>query len=176
MKTDRNHNPLDLRDFAAQALAQRLSKMLAQAEGALSGEQSEPIHQMRVWSRRTRAAHDLFEFCFPGKEYRALGRELKRVTDALGAARDLDVMIGSLREEAETLPPEQRAGIDRFITRLSSRRRARQKAVIRAMHRLERCRLAERFSKLLGDYGAALKPSERSERRVAAPQRGGPLG
>src|SRR5579862_1978706 len=110
LKESPNGDPADLCDFAARVLSQRLSRMFAHAEGARLGENARHIHQMRVWSRRSRAAHDLFSACFPGKEYQALGREIKAVTDALGGARDLDVMIEALQQRRQNLPTGECGG------------------------------------------------------------------
>lgn len=148
----------DVCQFARTTLSKRIAKMLSEAEGAESGKTSEPIHQMRVWSRRARAAHDLFHACFPTKEYQSLGRQLKNVTKALGAARDLDVMIDALRHEAELLPQNECAGIDGFVAHLKRRRRSRQKAVERAMKHLKTGRFAERFAALLQIPAATLEP------------------
>ena len=38
-------------------------------------------------------------------------REIKRVADALGEARDLDVMIQKMGKMGESLPESQRAGV-----------------------------------------------------------------
>ncbi len=53
---------------------------------------------MRVASRRLRAALEIFGFCYARSETKALRREVKQVTAALGPARDLDVLIGFLTE------------------------------------------------------------------------------
>ena len=131
-------------DYGTGILEQRLKKLLAHAGGAKSGSDTEAIHQMRVWSRRSRAALDVFGGCFTGHAADALAcmeREVKNVTRALGEARDLDVMMDTLRARAETLPPEQQAGVDSFIAHLHTQRDERQQAVTRAVERLEKQRL-----------------------------------
>src|SRR5687767_1969196 len=93
-------------EYAVELLTMRLDKMLAQAEGVRESKEIEPIHQMRVWSRRSRAALEVFRPCFDGKEYATIVAEVKKVTRTLGAARDLDVMIDTLTRREEDLPPE----------------------------------------------------------------------
>ncbi len=130
----------DFGDYGTGMLEQRLKKLLAHAQGAQSGGDTNAIHQMRVWSRRTRAALDVFEDCFTGHAGDTLAcmkREVKNVTRALGEARDLDVMIETLRVRAESLPPEQRAGVESFAARLHAQRDERQQAVTGAVKRLE---------------------------------------
>jgi CHAD domain-containing protein len=139
-----------LRDYAARMIAPRLDRMLAQAKDVERGEEAEPIHQMRVWSRRTRAALDMFHPCFPGKAYAALQCEVKAVTGALGEARDLDVMIDSLQKRADALPPAERAGLESFLDRLRDRRKKAQKAVRKAVRHLEHADPAGQFEKMTG--------------------------
>ncbi len=130
----------DFGDYGTGMLEQRLKKLLAHAEGAQSGGDTNAIHQMRVWSRRTRAALDVFEDCFAGhahEEMACMKRCVKNVTRALGEARDLDVMLESLRVRAESLPPEQRAGVESFAACLHAQRDERQQAVTGAVKRLE---------------------------------------
>lgn len=130
----------DFGGYGTGMLEQRLKKLLAHAAGAQSGQDTNAIHQMRVWSRRTRAALDVFEDCFTGHAGDTLAcmkREVKNVTRALGEARDLDVMIETLRVRAESLPPEQRAGVESFAARLHTQRDERQQAVTGAVKRLE---------------------------------------
>ncbi len=126
-----------LREYAAQAIQPRLERMLSHLEGAKKGEETEPIKQMRVWSRRTRAALEVFHVCFPEKEFRTLEREIKTVTGALGQARDLDVMIGNLSKREAGLPPQQRGGIASFIAQLQDQREGAQEAVCSTVAHLE---------------------------------------
>src|SRR5579871_6263094 len=114
--------PPRLYEFAVETTGHRLDTMLSFLEGVRQGEAMEPVHQMRVWSRRTRAALEIFRLCFTGREFARLEREIKRAADAVGAARDLDVMIDTMTQRQETLPVEQRPGLDVFISRLRAQR------------------------------------------------------
>ena len=51
----------------------------------------ERVHDMRVATRRLRAALEVFEPCFPGKAHAAVLRQVKALADALGERRDRDV-------------------------------------------------------------------------------------
>ena len=137
--------PLNLRDYAVQAIQPRLERMLSHLEGAKEGEKTEPIKQMRVWSRRTRAALEVFHDCFPEKEFKGFEREIKTVTGALGQARDLDVMIDTLSKREESLPPEQRGGVASFISQMKNQRDEAQEAVRETIAHLEHQDLLVRF-------------------------------
>lgn len=142
--------PPPLCDYAAEVITRRLEKMLSHVEGVRQNEEIEPVHQMRVWSRRSRAALDIFACCFPGKEFVEIERIVRSVTGALGEARDLDVMIETLEKRLEDLPPPQRPGLESFLAHLRRRRVTAQKAVEKALDQLERHDLVHRFEALAG--------------------------
>jgi CHAD domain-containing protein len=146
--TDTPSAPPRLCAYAADVIAERLDKMLSHVEGVKESVETEPVHQMRVWSRRSRAALDIFHLCFPGKAFAEIEREVKSVTGALGQARDLDVMIETLSKRAEALPPAQRGGVDSFVDHLRQERKTAQRAVEKAVTRLEKRDLVLRFRKL----------------------------
>ena len=91
---------------------------------ALAGEDIEGVHDVRVASRRLRAAMDVAVECFPAEWYRPLHRTAKAITGALGEVRDRDVLLEALAaRRAEAAPPE-RPGIDRLISRVERERTA----------------------------------------------------
>ena len=141
-------DPPKLCEYAAEVTAQRLDRMLSHVDGVRKAEDNEPVHQMRVWSRRSRAALEIFRVCFKGRAFAEVEREVKAATDALSEARDLDVMIENLQDRAMKLPASQRPGIDSFIDALRAQREARQKAVAQAVTDLESHNLAQRFRDL----------------------------
>jgi inorganic triphosphatase YgiF len=66
---------------------------LAANEVAVRRSHAEGIHQMRVGSRRLRAAISLFSGMLQGPELRKLKAELVWLTEQLGPARDYDVLV-----------------------------------------------------------------------------------
>ena len=152
--------PSNLREYAVKAIQPRLERMLSHLDGAKEGDRPEPIKQMRVWSRRTRAALEVFHDCFPEKEFRGFEREIKTVTGALGGARDLDVMIDTLAKREAGLPPQQRAGLASFIAQLQAQRDEAQKAVRETIEHLEN-------RDLLGHFQAIAEAPPKAE---AAPK------
>lgn len=74
-------------------------------ERAVRRGDAEGVHQMRVGLRRLRAALSLFKPLVPGAETEAIKAELKWLTDALGPARELDVLIGKSVEPARKTAP-----------------------------------------------------------------------
>jgi hypothetical protein len=89
---------------------------------ALAGEDPEGVHDVRVASRRLRAAMDVADGCFPGSWYKPLHRAAKEITGALGEVRDRDVLLESLAKERATATAAERPGLDRLIDRVERER------------------------------------------------------
>jgi CHAD domain-containing protein len=82
--------------FGVQRLLPLLDAFSKEIEGVKTAQDIEHIHRMRVASRRLRAALPLFASCFPEKKYQQWTEEIRKVTRALGEARDTDVQIAFL--------------------------------------------------------------------------------
>jgi CHAD domain-containing protein len=104
-------------DAAAVTVATRSHELFAHAGHVLDTSDIERVHDMRVASRRLRAALEVFAPCFDKQEHRDLLREVKQLADALGARRDPDVQIAALQELRTELPAEDHPGIDLLIER-----------------------------------------------------------
>ena len=141
-------------EFAATTIQARMERMLAESSGVRGGNKPEAIHQMRVWSRRTRAALDIFAPCFSGKEYDGVVAEIKAVTAALGTARDMDVIIQTMQGRADSLPEHERGGVLALIAELTKRRKRVQPDVKRTVQRLAKRDVAKRFASLAATCGS----------------------
>ncbi len=108
--------------FATATIRVRLERLLKNREETLTGDRARGVYQMRVWSRRSRAALDTFMACFPEKEFSRFTKEIKRITHALGAARDLDVIREGLEEKAKRLLPRERGLAQALLTSLEAQR------------------------------------------------------
>ena len=124
--------------YGAKITYEHLSAMQAEVEGVKIGADIEYIHRMRVATRRLRSALRIFRASFPKQEYKRYTKDIRAVTRALGAARDLDVHL----ELLEKLPPQFNdpmlaPGINRLQLRLKQQRQEAQSSVIEAMTTLE---------------------------------------
>jgi len=79
-------------DRAFAVLRRRFSEFLAFEGGTALGEDPEQLHQMRVSTRRARAALRVFDSVLPASLLEARD-ELPWVAQALGAVRDMDVLL-----------------------------------------------------------------------------------
>ena len=84
--------------FGAGRLIPHLDVISAEIDGVRAADDPEHIHRMRVASRRLRAALPLFSSCFSEKDFRHWMRVIKKITAALGDARDTDVQIAFLKK------------------------------------------------------------------------------
>ena len=83
----------------------------------------ERVHDMRVATRRLRAALEVFEPCFPKKRLSAALSEVKALADALGERRDRDVTIAALDASTRRWGrrPARRAQPHRALARRAGR-------------------------------------------------------
>lgn len=103
---------------AARVVEVRAAEVFAHSEGVLDSDEIERLHDMRVATRRLRAALEVFAPCFPRKRHRKALKRVKALADALGERRDRDVAIESLRGFLEEIPVADRAGMEALIERL----------------------------------------------------------
>lgn len=106
--------------------SQQLRRMKRQEAGSRTGEDIESVHRMRVAVRRMRSLLGLVEDYSPGKTVAMTEKELRKIARALGAIRDLDVLILDLQDFSATFPPEAKQRADALISRLGRRRAKRR--------------------------------------------------
>ncbi len=105
-------------EAAAKVISVRADELTRQARGVLDTGDIDRVHDMRVATRRLRAALEVFEPCFPGKPHRQALREVKRLADGLGERRDRDVAIAALAGFNDQMPVPDRKGVASLIERL----------------------------------------------------------
>jgi exopolyphosphatase/pppGpp-phosphohydrolase len=110
------------RETMTDLIAERWDAVWEAIPVALAGENIEGVHDVRVASRRLRAAMDVATPVFPRPWYKALHRTAKEITGALGEVRDRDVLLEALRADREGAPLVERPGIDRLIDRVEQER------------------------------------------------------
>lgn len=96
----------------------RAEEVFEHSSGVLEAEEPERVHDMRVATRRLRAAMEVFAPCFPRKRFRRALREVKALADALGARRDCDVEIEFLERFAAEADPGDREAVAAMVVGL----------------------------------------------------------
>jgi CHAD domain-containing protein len=105
---------------AARVVAVRSDEVFEHSSGVLDVDDIERVHDMRVATRRLRAALEVFRPCFPKDEFKAALREVKALADALGERRDRDVTIAALEEFQQALAAPDRPGVQSLVAKLGS--------------------------------------------------------
>ena len=108
---------MPLADAARLVLATRLGVVARCLPPALrhAQEDVEHVHQLRVATRRARAALDIFQGCLDEDAYDASKKQLRRIRRVAGAARDWDVFLAALAGSTPRLTPPQVAGRDLLV-------------------------------------------------------------
>jgi CHAD domain-containing protein len=109
---------------AERVVAVRTAEVFEHSDGVLDMDDIEALHDMRVATRRLRAALEVYAPCFPAKRHRKALKRVKKLADALGERRDRDVAIEFLSGFAAEAPETDRAAVEALIKRL--RREQRQ--------------------------------------------------
>jgi CHAD domain-containing protein len=125
-----------------QAVELRASEVFEHAGDALDIDQIENVHDMRVATRRLRAAMEVFEPCFPRKRYRKALKRVKRLADALGERRDRDVQIEMVEGFFAELPESDHDALRGLLSELRREQAAANEALAPAVadRRLEKLR------------------------------------
>ena len=124
-------------EFGKEILADYAKKFLKWPDEILKHEDTEPVHKMRVASRRLRAALDAFESCCKRKRFKKINSQVKKLADLLGAVRDSDVMLQGLHARLEQVLDDEQDGIQWLIDRLNTYHKERQQALDDALHALD---------------------------------------
>jgi len=136
--------------FAAQ-----FARLRACDDGVRGGDDADAVHDMRVAARRMRSAFRLLGAHYPPEALKGVLKPLRDLARALGAMRDLDVMLAHADAYAARLP-EARRGL--FTPLTDEWRRARAEAHQGAIAYLNSDRHArweeafEQFTVRAGDY------------------------
>ena len=159
-------------DAAYRVLRRHFNRMMWNEPGSRLGLDPEYLHDMRVATRRLRAALSVFKKALPLRRGASIRRELKWVASALGKVRDMDVYMLRLDEELANVTEGVRPALETYRAQL---RDQREKARI-AMLRLLDSRRFARFVKRLGRFletGPPKRPGAGRAREpvtVAAPR------
>jgi CHAD domain-containing protein len=103
---------------AARVIEVRAGEVFEHMPGVLDLGDIERVHDMRVATRRLRAALEVFEPCFPHRRWRKTLKKVKALADALGERRDRDVQIEFMEGLAGEIPTGDRADVAALVERL----------------------------------------------------------
>jgi CHAD domain-containing protein len=143
---------------AAKIVAVRSREVADHSQDVLNTTDIERLHDMRVATRRLRAALEVFEPCFPSRQYKEALAEVKAVADALGERRDADVAIRALEGFAAGLASPDRPGVASLVEEIRAEQ-AEANASLEAFVQPRRlAALSERLSELVVEAETAATP------------------
>ncbi len=140
--------------WARRAVRRRLGVLHRQLLRLERTPTADAIHDVRVASRRLRAALRLFQVNFPPGEVRRLRAAVRRVTQLLGAARDLDVFAQNLTRHSV----QRGSSLVALVARLQALRMQKLERAIPQARQLRHHLLA--FPVGGANPGRALQPAE----------------
>jgi CHAD domain-containing protein len=109
-------------EVAFAVLRRQFAEMRAHEGGTRLGEDPEELHDMRVPTRRMRAAIKVFRDALPERAG-WFGEELRWVAQALGEVRDLDVQLEGLEGRKQEADEESSRSLDKILG-ITGKRRA----------------------------------------------------
>lgn len=156
------------RDTALEKAASRILVVKAEplfdlAPRALAGRDADAVHDMRVASRRVRAAMELFEPLYRRGEYRDRYRLVRSVTRALGRLRDADVLIEGLETIAgKAKDQDERMALAYLVALRRGEREVALAVMRRRIGRLDLAVVRKRFKR----FAEGPRPSARKQGRL----------
>ncbi|HEX2181795.1 MAG TPA: CHAD domain-containing protein [Rubrobacteraceae bacterium] len=143
-------------EVAFSVLRRHFATMLAHEPGVRLGEDPEELHDMRVATRRLRAALKLYREVLPKRAER-YERDLRFFAGALGEVRDLDVHLERLAAEAS----RNWEALDEVFAALGERRAEARRGMLEVLD-------SDRYERFVASFSGTL-------RRGRSPAPAGPI-
>ena len=139
---------LFLGELAFAVLRRQFATMRAHEAGSRLGDDPEEVHDMRVATRRMRAAIKLFQDALPERA-RWVRDELKWAAGVLGDVRDLDVQLEQIEEWSEGADDEAREALSSTGKALERQREEARGRLLEALDSARYERLESSFADML---------------------------
>ncbi len=133
---------LPLADAVRLTLATGVAAMMYHEAAAIAGE-IEPLHQMRVATRRLRAIVQLFAGAIHGSRIRIYRRDLPWLGQAAGAVRECDVIEALIRECGGRLDPALAGALTPLCDALAADRNSAHSRFVAELHTKRYARMCE---------------------------------
>lgn len=134
--------------------------MLDNEEGSRLGEDLDSVHDMRVATRRMRAAMRVFGPYLKSKRAGEVNTGVRDVAQALGEVRDLDVLIENAEQFRTSLPGDQQAGLPGMVEEWRVKRWKLRKSLVKLLDSKEYSKLKRDMERFLDEE---VKPPDETE-------------
>ncbi len=150
---------MTLGEVAFAVLRRQFAEMRSHEPGTRIGEDPEELHDMRVATRRMRAAMKVFEDALPERA-RWFREELRWVAGALGDVRDLDVQMDRLGAWKDGAGEEGSEFLGKILDVMKKRRAEARGRMLEALD-------SARYERLETSFGEMLRRGPGAERELA---------
>ncbi len=133
------------------------SQMLVNEPGTRLGEDIEALHDMRVASRRLRAAFEVFEQAFEPGALKYYLKGLRATGRALGEVRDLDVFMEKAVHYLETLETDHQHDLDLLLDTWREQRKEARTRMLTYLDSQEYDEFKHKFNIFLNTPGAGVR-------------------
>ena len=152
-------NPEDqLSEAARKVLRFHFIQMLVHEEGTRQGDNIEELHDMRVATRRMRAAFEVFADGFQNKAIREHLKGLRATGRALGGVRDMDVFIEKANAYLAERPQSDREELHPLIASWEGEREKNRQKMLFHMNSSRYQVFKEKFFNFLSTPGEGARP------------------
>jgi CHAD domain-containing protein len=159
-------------ELAFAVLRRHFGVVLAREPGTRLGEDIEELHDMRVATRRLRAAIDMFSDVLPARAT-ALNEELKWLAGVLGAVRDLDVQLVRMDDmdqlAAALAARTEGSPLDELRAALEAQRVEARRALLDALDSARWERLANTMTAMVTRGPSRVNAAGRRPAKLSAP-------
>jgi CHAD domain-containing protein len=128
-------------------------RLLYYEPGTRLGEDIEALHDMRVATRRLRAAFRVFGNYFEPQATAPYLKGLRRTGRILGAVRDLDVFRAKIEAYLDAMPDTRQGSLDDLLAVLETQREAARRRMIAYLDSSKYTRFKERFGEFVETEG-----------------------
>jgi CHAD domain-containing protein len=135
-----------------------LARMLAKEQGTRDGGDSEDLHDMRVATRRQRAAWRVFGDAFRGGRTKTYRRGLREIASRLGAVRDLDVLLEAADAYRNDLPANEQRALEPLLSGWRAHREDARRLLIRELDSDDYRRWVDDYGEFVRHEGLAVVP------------------
>ncbi len=145
-------------EAARKTLNLHLQRMVWLEEGVRAGQDREALHDMRVATRRMRAALQVFDGYIRWRTVKPFAQTLRRAGRTLGTVRDMDVFMEKVEHYLESMPVERRSELDPLLKVWNEEYARAREEMIAFLDSDAYKRFKEDFDELLNRPGALERP------------------
>jgi CHAD domain-containing protein len=160
------HPDDSMAEAARKTLCFHFQRMLFHEPGTRLGKDIEELHDMRVATRRMRAAVRVFDGYLNAKQMRPYVKGMRRTGRALGTVRDLDVFWDKTQKYLDAQPEGQRPDLDPLRDAWETERDRARERMLTMLDSQKYVRFKTSFAELLqasGSLDSGIHTSKKGE-------------